>query len=329
MKSSLVQRSKQDDGFTLVELLVVVAVGSIVIVAITGVMITTFKTQDETADRLAASHDTQLVATWLPFDTASAAITGWDNAPGTANPCTTSTGTSVMKLPYASDGVNNTAQVVNYRLEQDGTVRNLVRYQCAGTGAGAFSRIVLARSLRDTSDAATTAINCAGAPTCTSRISITLLIHLSNGQDVTYDGDSRTGTTLGAFATTTTASTTTTSTTSTTTTSTTLPQCTVTSMTLNPASVGRSTSGSNTDKLAQNVSVSVGVANCTGTTLSIQYTRKYQGTDFPTTTTLTGSGTPRTATIQGAPQGEKFDTGTYVISVSGASNAFSSNLTVT
>src|SRR4051812_31498400 len=140
-------RLRSDSGFTMIELLVVITIGSIVVLAITAVMITAFKTQDDTASRLAASHDTQLVATWLPFDTSSAAISLWSSAQypsGNDNPCLAAAGgASVMKLPYVAIS-GDSQQVANWRLEQDGSARDLVRYQCVAGNTP--SRIVLANT---------------------------------------------------------------------------------------------------------------------------------------------------------------------------------------
>ncbi|MEY2420212.1 MAG: hypothetical protein QOI95_279 [Acidimicrobiaceae bacterium] len=265
---------RSDQGFTLIELLAVISIGSIVVIALSAVLIVTFKTQDETAARLAASHDTQLVGTWLPVDAASAAISGFDTTPATVNPCGgASLGTNVLKLPYAKTSADS-AQVANYRLEQDGETKDLVRYQCV-TG-GAPSRIVLANTLENTANAAVATLDCPGFPTCTGRLSISLLIHLSTGQTVTYDNNGRTGTTLAALAistTTTGVTTTTTGATTTTTgstTTTTLP-CTI-SGSNNPSGVPNpvTTSGGKLDNAVVVTALTSG--SCAG--LTINYTPK-------------------------------------------------------
>jgi prepilin-type N-terminal cleavage/methylation domain-containing protein len=309
---------KADHGFTLIELLAYIAIGSIVIAALSAVLITTFKTQDETADRLAASHDTQLVATWLPVDVLSAAIDEpWSVDPDTANPCSgPPPGTdvaNVMLLSYTKTSLDS-AQVVNYRLEQFDSNKALVRYQCIIGNTPL--RIVLANTLKDVAKPAVAMVTCDedSSGQCTSPISVTLKITHDSGETVTYDSNGRTGVQPPPFSSSSSSSSS--------------SPCVVTNETLTPSTVGRSTSGGNTDKLASNVAVAVTTTgSCSN--LTIQYTIVYQSTSTPMTTNLEGGPSSWTATIPGTPQGAKWNTGTYAIAVIGATNSFSADLTVT
>src|SRR4051812_39255673 len=227
MTTPNVSSDSRDAGFTLPEMLVAIAIGALIMGAITASLIVLLKSEGETTDRLNASRTTQLVGTWLPVDTLSSAKSGWDcngNCGAPAPSFCSTTGTKVLHLPYANSGPDSNT-MVDYRLEPSGSTKDLVRYQCIA-GGGAGTRIVLGHELAS----AVATIDCPGNPSCTGPVSTTVVVTTDQGLAATYTGNSRNGTAVAAptttssgGGTTTTTTAPTTTTTSTTTTSTSLP----------------------------------------------------------------------------------------------------------
>jgi prepilin-type N-terminal cleavage/methylation domain-containing protein len=63
-----------EDGFTLVELLVAIVILAVITVPLADTVIGVLRNQDDTADRLALSHDSQLSASYFAQDVASVGL---------------------------------------------------------------------------------------------------------------------------------------------------------------------------------------------------------------------------------------------------------------
>ena len=97
----------------------------------TGALITAFRTNGETVSTLAASHDTQLIGTWLQVDVQSAAASGVTADPmaGPDCPVADPTGHNVVRIPYAPGSATDPTSA-NYRLETVDGQLQLMRYVC-------------------------------------------------------------------------------------------------------------------------------------------------------------------------------------------------------
>lgn len=125
---------REDDGFTLVELLIVVAVMPLIVGALSLGLISVFKLQSSVSNRLGDTVDSQVVESTFQNDVSSAlAVTA---APGlSAEECGPSSETQLLGLawsPYSTQQGGGYATIVTYAEVQNGSQWNLVRQYCTG-----------------------------------------------------------------------------------------------------------------------------------------------------------------------------------------------------
>ena len=123
-----------ESGFTLVELLIAVAVMGLIMVALGAGFSVGLRTMNDTSSRLAGSNDAQLVGVHLPPDIESAT-----EAVGYPGNGTCFGADPVLRL---TDGA--TFDVV-YGVKADGATFRLDRYDCSGTTV--LSTRIVARNL--------------------------------------------------------------------------------------------------------------------------------------------------------------------------------------
>ncbi|MEX1145216.1 MAG: prepilin-type N-terminal cleavage/methylation domain-containing protein [Acidimicrobiia bacterium] len=147
---------RHESGFTLIELMVAMAIMGIILVPIAGGLFVGLRTSDETSYRLAGSNDAQLLSTWLPPDLHSAGNQSGDVvAAPTANTECSGLGNRLRIRWRATEiaGGSATTYVAAYAISQASTGEyRLIRYYCVGGGAA--STHVIARNLANSTAAA-------------------------------------------------------------------------------------------------------------------------------------------------------------------------------
>jgi prepilin-type N-terminal cleavage/methylation domain-containing protein len=148
----LTRRPRSDDGFTLVELVVCVAIVGIIVTGLAGVVLAYMKNTVDTEARLTESHDVQFTAAYWQRDVASIGVrSSTYNATthsfpllqsvaksGSLASCSLGGGTPVVTLAWSeyqsldSQGTPKTV-TVTYVARVDGTVYTLSRVRCTGT----------------------------------------------------------------------------------------------------------------------------------------------------------------------------------------------------
>lgn len=144
---------RSESGFTLVEMLIAIVILGIIVVPITGALVVTLRTTDETSNRMVASNDAQLLSFWLPGDIQS---TGNDTLNAnvldddTVYPPTVSTEcsgrTNALRLEWVEQGASGSTYDAAYAVVQAASGSwQLIRYFCVD-GGPATSHVV-ARNL--------------------------------------------------------------------------------------------------------------------------------------------------------------------------------------
>lgn len=138
------RRRADDEGFTLVELVIAVAILGIVMSAVCAAMLVALKTNKETSQRLGKSNDLQYAATWFAEDIASAnAVTANATAlcgvavPAVLNLTSTDLDTTTATIPTAPPSPEPTTRSISYVLvtqsTDDGIFRVLERRACGSS----------------------------------------------------------------------------------------------------------------------------------------------------------------------------------------------------
>ncbi len=130
---------KNERGFTLVELLIVITIVPIIIGALAGGLLEVFSLQSGTSNRLSDSADAQVVAATFTKDVQSASTIS--TSPTPQEQC--GTGTSLLELQFGGSN-----EVVDYSEQlQSGTTYSLVRFDCPTGPSGTTNSSVLTYDL--------------------------------------------------------------------------------------------------------------------------------------------------------------------------------------
>ena len=144
--------TRRDDGFTVFEVAITMAIVGIIGSVLVGVMVIGFRTTDKTSDRLADSTDAQLVSTYFVGDVQSAGASVFTD--GTGPPCGTGT-VNVLTMSWVDLGEGPTpagqTYVAAYWVIATADGRELSRIVCQPPGT-IISERVIAKSLHPTVD---------------------------------------------------------------------------------------------------------------------------------------------------------------------------------
>ena len=144
---------RSDEGFTLVELVIAVAVLGLVMSAVCGAMLVALKTNKEASQRVGKSNDLQYAATWFAEDIASAntvttnatavcgaAVTALLNLTSSDIDTTTS-GIPATPPPTSDPPTRSISYVLVTQNTADGTFRVVERRACGTSGSPKVDRI--------------------------------------------------------------------------------------------------------------------------------------------------------------------------------------------
>jgi prepilin-type N-terminal cleavage/methylation domain-containing protein len=261
--------NESEAGFTLVELLITMTILGIIMSSIVAALVFGFKTQGDAGNRMALSHDEQLLSLYFPSDVQSAdSISGADLAAGTATGCSSAPlagGNNVLHLQWTNPSGGFLA--ASYRAEQPAASSwQLTRYSCV-VGSAAKATVVV-HNLASSAAATATLVGNKVALSATNAISGQTHTFKISGtpRTVALGGTTSTSTTTVAPTTTTTVAPTTT-TLAPTTTTTTAAACAVTADSVTPSTASANGSG----KLSANETVSVATSGVCST-ISVRFT---------------------------------------------------------
>ncbi|WP_233150001.1 prepilin-type N-terminal cleavage/methylation domain-containing protein [Kineosporia sp. A_224] len=185
------QRRPLDDGFTLIELIVAIAILGVVVVSITGVLFSAITANNSTRDRLDSTRSEQFTATYFADDVQSADASGVVTS-GAAQCGTSPLFVEFRGSSYVPSSPTTSRTVVTTYVLRSTTVngvaaRELHRLSCEAN-AGALTPltpardVVVARALADSTPASPTVSG--------SRVSVALT--RLDGSTFTLVGERRT-----------------------------------------------------------------------------------------------------------------------------------------
>jgi prepilin-type N-terminal cleavage/methylation domain-containing protein len=134
---------ERDGGFTLLELLISIALIGIVMPALAAAFTVVLRTTPSVGERTDNAHTLQGIVTWLAQDIDSTPPTGFDLDPTTPSGCTLSPGTNLLRLEWSENvGSGVVRYVANYRHVLVGSSYFIQRVTCHGIGSGPLGNAV-------------------------------------------------------------------------------------------------------------------------------------------------------------------------------------------
>lgn len=146
---------RADGGFTLIELVVAIAVLGIIMPVITATFVVIVRNSPAVQTRTDDSRSTRGLSTWLPQDVLSTppvVITDGSSTPGytltaRASNCASTAGTNVLHMVWQENVGPNagtlTNFVANYRYVIVGATTQIKRYACSGIGPPPYTNTLV------------------------------------------------------------------------------------------------------------------------------------------------------------------------------------------
>jgi prepilin-type N-terminal cleavage/methylation domain-containing protein len=186
MSVRLRELHRREDGFTLPEMIMTVAIIAVISVGLAGVVISFLKTTTATESRLTESQDVQFAAAYWQRDVASIGVRGWNPVTKTfplqqsvdvSPACSLPSGTRVVTLAWSdyttlTSTDTPTTITVSYVAEPDTGGYNLLRVRC--TGSAVESSFEMAHSLN-----ALPTVTCDTACAAAPNVPVLVELHLS------------------------------------------------------------------------------------------------------------------------------------------------------
>ncbi len=146
-------REKRSNGFTLVELIIVVALMGMIAVVLSAVIVVIIKTSPAASTRIDDARVLQGLVTWLPQDVDSTPPTGFNVDAEEVTGCNgSSTGKNLLHMTWTEKlGATTTTYVANYRHETQSGKSRLVRITCSGTTSAPYgdpTRVVVSSEIK-------------------------------------------------------------------------------------------------------------------------------------------------------------------------------------
>jgi prepilin-type N-terminal cleavage/methylation domain-containing protein len=205
------RRLDADDGFTLIELVVTVAIVGIIVVALTGIVLSYLKNSISAEGRLTESHDVQFASAYWQRDVASIGVrsTTYDPSAGVHSfplltsvtkdgslaSCTLPSGTAVVTLAWSQYDVTDPDHpqtvTVSYVATPSGSRYQLTRRRC--TGSTINSTVKVANNLT-AAPTVSCDVACTGAGSnVPSSVTLALSVNDPNGQSTSNYTSTLTG----------------------------------------------------------------------------------------------------------------------------------------
>lgn len=155
MKNRGPKTKRADGGFTLIELVVAIAVLGIIMPVITATFVVIVRNSPAVQTRTDDSRSTRGLSTWLPQDVLSTpptVITNGSSTPGytltaRASDCASTAGTNVLHMVWQENVGPNAATltnfVANYRYVIVGATTQIKRYACSGIGPPPYTNTLV------------------------------------------------------------------------------------------------------------------------------------------------------------------------------------------
>jgi prepilin-type N-terminal cleavage/methylation domain-containing protein len=138
------------DGFTLIEVVIVITIMGVLAVAIAGVFSVIVRTTPSTEARADDARSLIGISTWLPADVSATprtplpnATDHWDSSPGRSSGCSgTDPGINLLRLQHR-ESISGAPQnfIASYRLVDDAESSRIVRVTCANGAAPAINNV--------------------------------------------------------------------------------------------------------------------------------------------------------------------------------------------